>query len=86
MFSVVLVCGKRGERQSQGQICMGWSLLSEHRTKVLFAVGLLILSSLKEGWLGKFLFLVLEISFQTSSVHIQLGVLDPSGSVLAHWP
>ena len=49
MFSVVLVCGKRGENQSQGQICMGWSFTCEHRAKALFTVGLLILNSVKEG-------------------------------------
>lgn len=54
MFSVVLVCGKRGENQRQGQICMGWSFACEHRAKALFTVGLLILNSVKEADWGSF--------------------------------
>lgn len=86
MFPVVLVCGKRGENQSQGQICTGWSFPCEHRAKALFIVGLLILNSVKEGWLGKFPSWVLEYLARPPMFTSSWGMLDPSGPVVAHWP
>lgn len=57
--SVALVCGKRGWK-SEPRSDLHRPFPCEHRTNTLFASGLFILNSAKEGLLGKFCPGVLE--------------------------